>query len=88
VPVLADAVPGYEANGWYGIVAPKNTPAAVVDRLHTDINAVIADPRMKERLADLGAVVFTSSSDDFGRFIAAEIEKWGKVVKSSNLKPD
>jgi tripartite-type tricarboxylate transporter receptor subunit TctC len=88
VPVAADFLPGYEANGWYGIVAPRDTPASVIDRLHAAINAVIADPGMKDRLVDLGATAFASSSDDFGKFIAAEIEKWGKVVKSTNLKPE
>jgi tripartite-type tricarboxylate transporter receptor subunit TctC len=88
VPAVDEFVPGYEANGWYGIVAPRNTPASIVDKLHAELNAVIADPKVKERLADIGATVFASSSADFGKFIAAEIEKWGKVIREANIKPE
>jgi len=88
VPTVGDFVIGYEANGWYGIVAPRNTPAGIVGRLHSEINAVIADPKVKDRLADLGATVFASSSADFGKFIAEDIDKWSKVIRAANIKPE
>jgi len=88
VPVVADFVPGFEASDWYGIVAPKNTPAEVVNKLNREINASLADPMMKTRLADMGGTVLTGSPADFGRLIANETEKWGKVIKAANIKPD
>jgi tripartite-type tricarboxylate transporter receptor subunit TctC len=88
VPAIGEFVTGYEANGWYGIVAPRNTPASIVDKLHAELNAVIADPKVKERLADIGATVLASSSADFGKFIVEEIEKWGKVIRAANIKPE
>ena len=88
VPAVGEFVTGYEANGWYGIVAPRHTPASIVDRLHAELNGVIAAPKAKERLADIGATVFASSSADFGKFIAEEIEKWGKVIRTANIKPE
>jgi len=88
VPAIGDFVAGYEANGWYGIVAPRNTPAGIVDKLHNEINAVIADPKFKDRLAELGATVFASSSADFSKFIADDIDKWSKVIRAANIKPE
>jgi len=88
VPSLAEFVPGYEVSGWYGIGAPKETPAEIVGKLNTEINAALANPKLKARLAELGYVTFTSSPAEFGRFIAGEIEKWGKVVKFANIKPE
>ena len=88
VPAIGDFVAGYEANGWYGIVAPRNTPAGIVDKLHSEINAVIADPKFKGRLAELGATVFASSSADFSKFIADDIDKWSKVIRAANIKPE
>ena len=86
IPTVGDFVPGYEASGWYGIGVPKNTPAEIVDRLNAEINAALADPKMKVRFADLGGTVLPGSPDDFGRFIAEETEKWGKVIRAANIK--
>jgi tripartite-type tricarboxylate transporter receptor subunit TctC len=88
VPTIADFVPGYEASAWWGIAAPKNTPADIVDKLNREINAALADPKMKARLADLGGTVLPGASIDFGKLIADEVEKWAKVVKFSGVKPD
>ena len=88
IPPLADFLPGYEASGWFGIGAPKNTPAEIVERLNKEINAGLADPKLKARVADLGATVFTGSPADFGKFIADETEKWGKVIRAADIKPE
>src|SRR5262245_21889341 len=89
IPTIGDFVPGYEARGWLGFGAPKNTPAAVVDRLNKEINLAISDSAIKARLVDLGGVVLPPSSPaDFGKFIADETEKWGKVVKFAGIKAD
>jgi tripartite-type tricarboxylate transporter receptor subunit TctC len=88
VPAVAEFVPGYEASGWYGIGAPKNTPTETIDRLNKEINAALADPKMKARLADLGAVPMPMTPAEFGKFIAAETEKWAKVIKAANIKPE
>jgi len=88
VPPLADFLPGYEATAWIGIGAPINTPAEIVTRLNHEINAALADPQIKGQLADLGASILTGSPADFGKFIADETEKWGKVVKFSGAKPE
>jgi tripartite-type tricarboxylate transporter receptor subunit TctC len=88
VPTVGDFVPGYEASSWQGVGAPKNTPAAIIDKLNSAINAVIADPKMKARLADLGGTVLSTSRADFGKLIADETDKWGKVIKSVGIKPD
>jgi len=88
VPTVGEFVPGYEASGWIGIGVPNNTPAEVIEKLNTEVNAILADPKVKARLADLGGMVFPSSSAAFGKFVTAEIEKWGKVVKFSGAKPD
>jgi tripartite-type tricarboxylate transporter receptor subunit TctC len=79
-------VPGYEASAWYGVGAPKNTPAEIVEKLNKEINAGLSDPTMKVRLAELGGIVLGGSPADFGRLIAEETEKWGKVVKFSGAK--
>jgi tripartite-type tricarboxylate transporter receptor subunit TctC len=88
VPSVAEFVPGYDASSWHGICAPRNTPAEVVERLNTEINAGLADPMLKERLASLGGTVAPGTPADFGRFLAEETEKWAKVVKFAGLKPD
>jgi tripartite-type tricarboxylate transporter receptor subunit TctC len=88
IPSVADFVPGYEASGWFGVSAPRNTPAEVIDRLNKEINGGLAETRMRARLADLGATPFPSAPADFGKLIAAETEKWGKVVKFAGIKPD
>jgi len=88
IPTVGEFVPGYEASGWYGLIAPKDTPAEVVDKLNRETNAVLADPKMKQQLADLGATVFVGSPADLGKFIADEIEKWAKVIKFAGIKPE
>jgi tripartite-type tricarboxylate transporter receptor subunit TctC len=87
IPTVGEFVPGYEASGWFGIGAPKNTPAEIVDELNKEINAGLADPKMKARIADLGGTVLGGTSADFGRLIADETEKWSRVVKFANLTP-
>jgi tripartite-type tricarboxylate transporter receptor subunit TctC len=88
VPSVGEFVPGYESSTWYGVGAPKNTPAEVVDKLNKEINAGLADPKIKARLADLGNIGLALSPADFGKLIADETEKWSKVVKFSGAKPD
>jgi tripartite-type tricarboxylate transporter receptor subunit TctC len=86
LPTVNDFVPGYEAISWYGIAAPKNTPPDVVNLLNKEINAALADPKMKARLAELGGTVLPGTPAEFAKFIADEAEKWGKVVKAANMK--
>ena len=86
VPTVGEFVPGYEASGWYGVGAPKGTPVEVIDKLNREINAALADPNMKARLADLGGTALAGSPADFGKLIADETEKWGKVIRAANIK--
>jgi tripartite-type tricarboxylate transporter receptor subunit TctC len=86
IPTVGDFVPGYEGTGWQGVGAPRNTPVEIIDKLNKAINAGLADPRMKGRIADLGGTVFVSSPDDFGTFIAEYTEKWAKVIKFAGAK--
>jgi tripartite-type tricarboxylate transporter receptor subunit TctC len=88
IPTVSDFVPGFEATFWAGLGAPKNTPADIVDKLNKEINASLADPKIKARLADLGGDVLALSPADFGKLIAAETEKWGKVIRAANIKPE
>jgi tripartite-type tricarboxylate transporter receptor subunit TctC len=88
VPSVAEFVPGYEASQWYGIGAPRSTPAELIERLNKETNAVLAEPRMKARLAELGASVLSGSPADFSKLIVDETAKWAKVVKISGAKPD
>lgn len=88
LPTVADFVPGYEASAWYGIVAPKGTPAEIVDTLNKAINAMLADPPAKARFTDLGASLLPGSAADFGNLIASETEKWGSVIKFAGIKPE
>jgi tripartite-type tricarboxylate transporter receptor subunit TctC len=88
VPTLGEFLPGYEASDWYGICAPKGTPVEIVARLNTEINAGLADPRMKARLADLGSIMLAGSPAEFGQLIVDETEKWGKVVRAAHMKPE
>jgi tripartite-type tricarboxylate transporter receptor subunit TctC len=88
IPTVGEFVPGYEASGWFGVGAPKATPAEIVEKLNKEINAGLADPKLKARLADVGGDVLALSPADFGRLIAEETEKWAKVVKFANIKPD
>jgi tripartite-type tricarboxylate transporter receptor subunit TctC len=87
LPAVSEFVPGLEASQWYGIVAPKATPAEIVDKLNKEINAGLADPKMKARLADLGGTVLPGSPAEFAKLIADETEKWGKVIRAANIKP-
>jgi tripartite-type tricarboxylate transporter receptor subunit TctC len=88
VPAISDVVPGFVVTGWVGIGAPKGTPADVVERLHQEINAALADPSIKARMADLGSEPITGSIADFSKLIADETEKWAKVVKFAGIKAD
>jgi tripartite-type tricarboxylate transporter receptor subunit TctC len=88
LPTVADFVPGYETSQWYGICAPKNTPTDIVDKLNKEINAAIADPGMRARLAALGGEPLPGSPAEFGKLIAEETEKWGRVVRAAGIKPE
>ena len=88
VPTVGDFVPGYEASLWQGIGAPKSTPPEIVDRLNKEINAALADPKIKARLADLGSTPLVSSPGDFAKLIADDTEKWGKVIRAANIKAE
>jgi tripartite-type tricarboxylate transporter receptor subunit TctC len=88
IPTVSEFVPGYEVSSWWGAGAPKNTPAEIVEKLNREINAGLADPKIKARLAEVGGTVLQGSPADFGRLIAEETEKWGKVVRFSGAKPD
>jgi tripartite-type tricarboxylate transporter receptor subunit TctC len=88
VPTVGEFVPGYEASAWFGVGAPKATPAEIVEKLNKEINAALADPNMKARLADIGGTALAGSPADFNKFIAEETEKWGKVVKFVGIKAD
>jgi tripartite-type tricarboxylate transporter receptor subunit TctC len=87
VPTVAESVPGYEATGWFGIVAPKATPVQIASKLHAEITAGLSDPRVKTVL-EVGGSTFASSSAEFGRLIVDETEKWGKVIRAANIKPE
>jgi tripartite-type tricarboxylate transporter receptor subunit TctC len=88
IPTVSEFVPGYESSGWFGLGAPKNTPAGIIDTINREINAGLADPTMQERLAALGGTVLPGSSADFGQLIAQDTEKWGKVIRAANIKPE
>jgi len=88
VPTVSETVPGFEASAWYGIGAPKNTPAEIVDRLNKEINAALADPKILARLSELGASPIVGSPADFGKLIADETEKWAKVIKFAGIRPE
>jgi tripartite-type tricarboxylate transporter receptor subunit TctC len=87
IPALSETLPGYEASTWFGVGAPKATPAEIVNKLNKEINAALDDPKMKARLADLGGTPLPASPAEFGKLIAAETEKWGKVIRAANIKP-
>jgi tripartite-type tricarboxylate transporter receptor subunit TctC len=88
IPTVAEFVPGYEASVWYGIGTPTKTPGEVIDKLNTEINSGLADPKMKERFADIGGTALGGSPADFGKLIAEETEKWRKVIRAAGIKPD
>jgi tripartite-type tricarboxylate transporter receptor subunit TctC len=88
IPAVAEFVPGYEASNWFGVGAPRDTPVEIIDKLNKEIHAGVADPKMKARLADLGGTPLLGSPADFGKLIAEETEKWGKVVKFSGARAD
>jgi tripartite-type tricarboxylate transporter receptor subunit TctC len=87
LPPVADFVPGYEAFAWQGVAAPKDTPPDIVGKLNAEINAALADAKIASRLADLGGIPMPMTPADFGKLIANEIEKWGKVIKFANIQP-
>ena len=86
VPTVGEFVPGYEASPWYGVGAPKKTPTEIVEKLNREINAALADPKLKARLAELGAEPMMMTPAEFEKFIVAETEKWGKVIRAANIK--
>jgi tripartite-type tricarboxylate transporter receptor subunit TctC len=88
IPTVGDFVPGFEASVWQGVGAPKDTPAEIVDKLNKEINAALSDPKITARLADLGASPLAISSGDFGKLVVDETEKWGKVIRFANIKPE
>src|SRR5436190_2228260 len=88
VPVVADFVPGFEASAWFGMGVPKGTPAEIVDKLNSEVNAALADPKIKARLLDMGGMLIPGTPADFGKLLAEETEKWAKVVKFSGAKPE
>ena len=86
IPIMGEFVPGYEAPTWYGVGVPKNTPAEIIDKLNQEVNAALADPKVKARLADLGGTPLPGSPAEFGKLIAEETEKWAKVIRAANIK--
>jgi tripartite-type tricarboxylate transporter receptor subunit TctC len=88
IPTMGEFLPGYEASTWYGVCAPTATPAEIVEKLNKEVNAGLADPKIKARLLDLGGDVLALSPADFGKFIADDTEKWGKVIRAANIKAD
>jgi tripartite-type tricarboxylate transporter receptor subunit TctC len=88
IPTVSEFVPGYEASAWYGVGVPMRTPVEIIDRLNTEINAGLADPKIKARFADLGGTVLPGSPADFGKLIAEETEKWAKVIRAANIKAE
>jgi tripartite-type tricarboxylate transporter receptor subunit TctC len=88
VPTLSEFVPGCESSAYFGVGVPAKTPGAIVDKLNKEINAALADPKMKARLADLGGMILAGSPADFRSLIAEETEKWGKVIRAANIKPE
>jgi tripartite-type tricarboxylate transporter receptor subunit TctC len=88
VPTVGETVPGYEATAWFGVGMPKGTPREIINKVNAEVNRALADPKMRERLAELGGRPIPGTPEDFGRVIAAETQKWEKVVTASGAKPD
>jgi tripartite-type tricarboxylate transporter receptor subunit TctC len=84
---VGEFLPGYEASGWYGFAAPKNTPSEVVGKLNAEINTALVDPKMKAQIAELGGTPFASSPTDFAKFVADDAAKWAQVIQAANIKP-
>jgi tripartite-type tricarboxylate transporter receptor subunit TctC len=88
IPTVGEFVPGYEASSIFGFGAPKNTPAEIIDKLNKEINAAFADPATRARFNDLGGAMLPGSPADFGKLVAEDTEKWGRVMKFANIKPE
>ena len=88
IPTVGDSLPGFEASTWFGLGASRGVPAEIIEKLNREINAALADPKMKARLADLGGAPLVLSPAEFGKLIADETEKWGKVIRAANIKPE
>jgi tripartite-type tricarboxylate transporter receptor subunit TctC len=88
IPTVDEFMPGYEAVAWEGLCAPKNTPPSLINQLNNEINTWLADPKVKKQVADFGGMPMPMSPADFGKFVATETEKWAKVIKFANIKPD
>jgi tripartite-type tricarboxylate transporter receptor subunit TctC len=88
IPTLGEFIPGFEASQWIGLVAPRDTPSTIIEKLNTEIKAALGDPKVKTRFADLGGMVLPGSPDDFGKLIRDETEKWAKVIRAANIKVD
>ena len=88
IPTVGDFVPGYEVSQWYGVGAPKGTPTEIIDKLNKEINAGLVDPKIKARLQDLGGIPMPMMPDEFGKMIAEDTEKWAKVIRAANIKPE
>jgi tripartite-type tricarboxylate transporter receptor subunit TctC len=88
IPTISEFVPGYEASVWNGVVAPKNTPAEIIDKLYREIDAGLTDPKIMARFAEVGSVPKSMAPADFGKFIAEDTEKWGTVIRAANIKPE
>ena len=88
IPTVSEFIPGFEASNWFGVAAPKNTPLEIIDKLNKEINVALAEPKIKARLADLGATALAGSPADFGKLISEEAEKWGKVIRAANIRPE
>jgi tripartite-type tricarboxylate transporter receptor subunit TctC len=86
IPTVGEFLPGYDGSGFFGVGAPRNTPAEIIQKLNSEINAGLADPTIKERLADLGGAPIPMTPAEFGKLIAAETEKWAKVIRTANIK--
>jgi tripartite-type tricarboxylate transporter receptor subunit TctC len=88
IPTASENVPGYVASNWYGFAAPRSTPSEVIGKLNAEINAALADPKIKARLIELGGTPLASSPADFGKFVADDTAKWAKVIRAANIKPE
>jgi tripartite-type tricarboxylate transporter receptor subunit TctC len=88
LPIVGESVPGYEASSWFAIGAPKNTPVSVITKLNKEVNEALADPHLEARLSDLGGMMLPHTPADFGNLVAEETEKWARVIRAQNIKPE